>query len=464
MKHTKSKPKATSRRRKNKLQPVTQPPQIRPDACGIDISPNVIYVAVDARKDVNPIRHYGTVTEELYRIANWLQACGVRTVAMESTGVYWIPLYQVLEERGLEVYLVNARHYKNVPGRKTDVCDAAWLQYLHAVGLLQGSFRPALEICAFRTIPRHRGSLVEAASKHIQHMQKALDQMNVQVHRVLSDLTGVSGLAILDAILAGERDGQRLAALCDPRVKASQESIMAALQGDYRSEHLFTLRQSLESYRHYQKLIAACDREIREQLEALEGQAENKEPPESRKTMRTANDEELRKEFFRIVGVDLTAIPGMNVGTVQVLLSEVGPDLGRFRSAGAFANWLGLCPNNEITGGKIQSSKTKQCENRLAGALRMAAESLCRDQSYLGQFYRRRKVQLNGGPQAITAAAHKLARIIYAMVTQRAEYDEKRFAENEKRNRERARRRPIKQARTLGFVLTPLQPAAEVVS
>jgi transposase len=239
-------------RKKTRLQSVTEAPAIRPDSAGIDISPEVIYVAVDPRKDAPAVRTYGTFTGELYRIANWLKACGVRTVAMESTGVYWIPLFQVLEERGLEVFLVNARHYKNVPGRKTDVCDAAWLQYLHAVGLLRGSFRPAQEICAFRTLMRHRSSLVQSASEHIQHMQKSLDQMNVQIHRVLSDITGVSGLAMIDAILDGERDGDRLAKLRDGRVKASEEQIVAALEGDYRVEHLFTLKQSLLSYRHYQ--------------------------------------------------------------------------------------------------------------------------------------------------------------------------------------------------------------------
>ena len=452
------------RRRNSKLQSVTESPQIRRDAAGIDISPTVIYVAVDPGKDARAIRNYGTVTAELYRIANWLKACGVRTVAMESTGVYWIPLYQILDEMGFEVCLVNARHYQNVPGRKSDVCDAAWLQYLHAVGLLQGSFRPAQEICAFRTILRHRASLVESASQHVQHMQKALDQMNVQIHRVLSDLTGVSGLAIVDAILAGERDGRKLAALRDGRVKASEESIVAALEGDYRVEHLFTLKQSLESYRHYQKLIADCDQEIRAQLEALGGGSNESEPPEGRKKMRTGKDEQLRQQFFRVVGVDLTAIPSVNVRTVEVLLGEVGPDLKRFPSAGAFANWLGLCPNNAITGGKIQSSKTKKCANRLAGALRMAAESLCRDKSYLGQFYRRMKIQLSGAAEALTAAAHKLARIIYAMITKRVEYDEGRFAEIEKRSRERARQRLAKQARKLGFTLAPLQASGEFVS
>jgi len=454
----------TMSRKKTKLQSVSEPPTIRTDAAGIDISPEVIYVAVDARKDPKPIRHYGTVTGELYRIANWLKACGVRTVAMESTGVYLIPLCQVLDERGFEVYLVNARHYKNVPGRKTDVCDSAWLQYLHAVGLLQGSFRPADEICAFRTVMRHRASLVEGASKHVQHMQKALDQMNVQIHRVLSDITGVSGLAIVEAILNGERDPQKLAKLRHGRVQASEENIVAALEGNYRIEHLFTLKQSLESYRHYQKLIAECDRQIREQLEALEGRSGGKEAPEARKNMRTRSDEELRKEFFRVLGVDLTAVPGINVGTVQVLLAEVGPDLSRFRSAGAFSNWLSLCPNNSITGGKVQSSKTKTTGNRLTAALRMAAEALSREKSPLGQFYRRMKMHLSGGAEAVTAAAHKLARIIFAMVTRRLEYDETHFAEIEQRNRQRARLRFIKQAEKFGFRLTPIQPAAQFVS
>jgi transposase len=433
------------------------------DVAGIDISPEVIYVAVDARHNM-PVRRFGSFTAELYRIANWLQECGVRSVAMESTGVYWIPLFQVLEGRGFEVYLVNARHFKNVPGRKTDVCDSAWLQYLHAVGLLQGSFRPAQEVCAFRTVMRHRGGLVQSASQHIQHMQKSLDQMNVQIHRVLSDITGVSGLAIVDAILAGERDGHRLAKLRDGRVRASEEAIVAALEGDYRAEHLFTLRQSLECYRHYQNRIDECDRELRKMLDQFEDEVGSQAPPPpARKKMRTPSDEHLRTQFCRIFGTDLTAIPGVNVGTVEVLLGEVGPDLSRFRSAGAFANWLGLCPNEKITGGRVLSSKTRKVENRLALALRMAAESLCRDKSYLGVFYRRMKLALTGGPQAITAAAHKLARIIYTLVVKRTPYDESSFAKIEQRNRDKQRFRLIKQARTLGFQLVPL-PNAPAIS
>ena len=450
-------------RKKTRLQSVTEPPQVRPDVAGIDISPEVIYVAVDARHQM-PVRRFGTFTGELRRIADWLRECGVRSVAMESTGVYWIPLYQVLEECGIEIYLVNARHYKNVPGRKTDVCDSAWLQYLHAVGLLQGSFRPEQQICAFRMVLRHRQALVQFASQHIQHMQKSLDQMNVQVHRVLSDITGLSGLAIMDAIVAGERDGRRLAALRHGRVQASEETIVAALEGDYRAEHVFTLQLSLESYRHYQSQIATCDRRLRTMLDQLEGRSDCQQaPPPARKKMRTPKDEQLRAKFFRIFGTDLTAIPSVNVGTVEVLLGEVGPDLRRFRSAGAFANWLGLCPNETITGGRVLASKTRQVESRLALSLRMAAESLCRDKSYLGVFYRHMKARLRGAPEAITAAAHKLARIIYTLIVKGVPYDDGVFAEVEQRNREKQRLRLIKQARTMGYNLVPL-PNASIVS
>lgn len=451
-------------RKKTRLQTKVEAPQIRRDAAGIDISPEVIYVGIDPQKDAPAVRQFGTFTGELYRIANWMKACGVRTVAMESTGVYWIPLFQVLEERGFEVFLVNARHYKNVPGRKTDVCDAAWLQYLHAVGLLEGSFRPTQEVCAFRTVLRHRSELVRNASQHIQRMQKALDQMNVQIHRVLSDLTGVSGLAMVDAILGGERDGHRLAALRDRRVQASEERIVAALEGDYRPEHLFTLKQSLESYRHYQKLIAECDRQLRELLEQMEPQGGGDgNPPAARKTMRKPEDEEMRQKFYRALGVDLTAIPSINVGTVEVLLGEVGADLRRFRSTGAFASWLTLCPDEQISGGRVLSSQTRKSANRLAAALRMAAESLSRDKSYLGQFYRRMKARL-GGPQAITAAAHKLARIIYTLVTKRVEYDESHFAKIEKQSQEKQRQRLVKRARMMGYLLVPAQPSAVTVS
>jgi transposase len=437
------------------LKPMSEAPTVRIEAAGIDISPAWIYVAVDARVAEPAVRCFGTVTRELQRVGDWLQACGVRTVAMESTGVYWIPLYQVLEARGIEIFLVNARHYQNVPGRKTDVSDAAWLQYLHAVGLVRGSFRPAGEICALRTILRHRSGMVQAASRHIQQMQKSLDQMNVQIHRVLSDLTGVTGMAILEAILAGERDGKRLAALRQKGVQATDQEIIEALEGNYLPEHLFTLGQSLENYRHLEKQIAACDRQIREMLAALEIQTGWQAPaPGPAKNMRTKGDEQLRQEYFRIMGVDLTAIPGVNIGTVGAIVSEVGPDFSRFRSAAAFASWLILCPHNTITGGRIQWSHTRDGSSRLGEALRMSAESLCRDKSFLGQFYRRMRAKL-GTQSAITAAAHKLARIIYALVRKGTAYDERHFAAIEQRDQQRQHRKLVNLASAMGYRLVP---------
>lgn len=436
-----------------------EPPSVRSDVAGVDVSPEVMFVAVDPRRDPKPVREFGAFTVDLYRIANWLKACKVRTVAMESTGVYWIPLYQVLEERGFEVCLVNARDYKNVPGRKTDVSDCQWLQYLHAVGLLKASFRPPQEICAVRTLLRHRSSLVEAASKHVQHMQKALDQMNVQIHRVLSDLTGVSGLAIMDAILAGERDPAALAKLRHSGVKASEATIRKALEGDYRAEHLFTLGQSLAAYRHFKKLMGECDREIQAQLEAVASRFPDEKPPDppEAKQLRRRDGEDLRKLHYRMLGVDLTQIPAISTATVQTLLTEVGPDLSKFRSAHAFASWAGLCPNRQVSGGKVLSSRTRRVANRVALALRMAAESLTRSQSYLGHYYRRMRARL-GPAQAVTAAAHKLARIIYHLVTTREPYDAGIFAAIEQRHTDNRRQRLAKQARQLGYSLVPVLP------
>jgi transposase len=246
-------------------------PVLHVDAAGIDIGATEIYVAVPPDRDSDPVRAFQTFTEELMALADWLQQCRVCTVAMESTGVYWIPLMQILESRGLEVYLVNARYAKNVPGRKTDVSDCQWLQYLHSVGLLKASFRPGPDVCAVRSLLRHRESLVELASQHVQHMQKALDQMNLQLHHVISDVTGITGLAIIDAVLGGERDGQKLASLRDPRIRATKDTIAKSLVGDYRPEHLFTLKQSVNLYRQYQKEIVECESEIQRFLKRIQG-------------------------------------------------------------------------------------------------------------------------------------------------------------------------------------------------
>lgn len=449
------------RKRVNKNKKVTLP-VLNPDAAGIDIGATEIYVAVPADRDAEPVRMFATFTEDLNELADWLQQCRVRTVAMESTGVYWIPLMQILEIRGLEVFLVNAKHVKNVPGRRTDVSDCQWLQYLHSVGLLRASFRPAQDICALRSLLRHRANLVGMATCHVQHLQKALDQMNLQLHHVISDITGTTGLAILDAILDGNRDVQALAALRDPRIKASPETIAKSLVGDYRQEHLFTLQQSISLYREYQRRIAACEEEMQRLMKGLETKADPAILPTAKdsvkkcKVMPPARAMALREEAYRILGVDLTTIPGISVLHVQCILAELGGDVSKFRSAGAFSSWMGLCPDNDISGGKVLWSGTRKVKNRIAVTLRMAAQSLQQSESALGVFYRRMRAKL-GAPKAITATAHKLARIIFHMLTTRESYDESVFAKAEQKNLQRMENRLKAQAQALGYKLLPAQ-------
>jgi transposase len=448
------------RSRRPSLQPAA-PPIVNPHAAGIDIGATLIYVCVPLDRDPEPIRHFATFTEELHTLASWLERCGVTSVAMEATGVYWIPLYQILEARGLEVCLVNARHVKHVPGRKSDVQDCQWLQYLHSVGLLRASFRPPEAVCAVRSLLRHRETLVQFAATHVQHMQKALNQMNLQLHHVLSDLTGVTGLAILDAILAGERDPQRLAAHRDPRVKAAPETIAKALVGDYRVEHLFPLRQALESYRHYQRLIGECDAQIATLLAGFASTIDPGAPPlppARAKVQRHAPQFDLRGELYRILGVDLTAVPGLATSPLT-LFAELGPHLAKFPSAKAFASWLSLCPDNRISGGKVLSVKTRHVINRVANVLRLAAQSLQRSDSALGAYYRRMRARL-GAPKAITATAHKLARILYHLLTTREPYEETRVAAAEANYQRRSESRLRAHARALGFQLVPLVPEA----
>lgn len=435
-------------------------PVLNADAAGIDIGATEIFVAVPNDRDESAVRSFQTFTEDLRIVCDWLQRCRIRTVAMESTGVYWIPLLQMLEAAGMEVLLVNARHVKNVPGRKTDVADCQWLQYLHSVGLLRASFRPAQEVCAIRSVLRHRDSLVGLASQHVLHMQKALDQMNLQLHHVISDVTGTTGLAIIHAILAGERDVQKLADLKDPRIRSTKDAIAKALVGDYRSEHLFTLGQSVALFRVYQTQITACEAEVQRLIGLLDTKSDETSRPlppakdsvRKCKVMAPARAVTLREEGYRVFGVDLTAIPGISVLTVQTILAEVGPDLCKFRSAAAFSSWMGLCPNNEISGGKVLRAGTKRVKSRVAVALRMAAQSLQASQSALGAYYRRMRTRL-GAPKAITATAHKLARIIYHMLSTRQDYDDTVFSHLELQHTRTVEKRLRAQARLLGFDL-----------
>ena len=445
-----------SRRRKSKKKTgVPMLSYLNLNAAGVDIGATEIYIAVPGDRDPQPVRCFSTFTEDLHAAADWLKACHIETVAMESTGVYWIPLFQILEARGFQVFLVNAHHVKNVPGRKSDVSDCQWLQYLHSVGLLRASFRPEQAVCTVRSILRHREGLVQMASSHVQHMQKALDQMNLQLHHVISNITGLTGIRILDAILAGERNPHQLAKLRDRRVKAAEETIAKSLVGDYRREHLFTLRQSLAAFRQYQDWIADCDREIAQYLEQFESKLDPPpgptSPSEDGSKPKTSEPRfDLQTHLHRIFGVDLTQVPGIQVLTTQTLLAEIGPDLSRFEDGSALASWLGLCPDNRISGGKVLSVKTRKVKNRAATALRVAAQALHHSQSFLGHFYRRMRAKL-GAPKAITATAHKLARIIYHMVTTGQAYDETICAQNELQNRQRLEARLRKQARELGL-------------
>lgn len=436
-------------------------PVMRPDAAGIDIGATEIFVAVPADRAAENVRGFQTFTQDLYALADWLEQCGIKTVAMESTGVYWIPLFQILEDRGLEVYLVNARHVKNVPGRRTDVSDCQWLQFLHSVGLLRASYRPEQEVCAVRSLLRHRESLVRMAATHVHHMQKALDQMNLQLHHVISDITGQTGLAIVDAILAGERDPFVLAKLRNDRIKASEEVIAKSLVGDYRPEHIFTLRQSLGVYRSYRKLIDECDREIRRFLEEFQPPRRPDASAADRQKNHgktSATEAGLGAELKRVFGVDLTKIPGIRVGIAQTLFGEIGPDFTKFRSASAFASWMGLCPDNDISGGKVLWVGTRKVKCRAATALRIAAQSLHHSKSALGDFYRRMRAKF-GAPKAITAAAHKLARMIFHLITTGQEFDDSKFAADQLRYQQKQAVKLRAKAKAMGFVLIPLESA-----
>lgn len=447
-------------------------PVRRADAGGIDVGATELYVAVPKERDANPIRCFPTFTQDLHALADWLEQCQIKTVAMESTSVYWIPLFQILEARGIEVCLVNARHVKNVPGRKTDVSDCQWLQFLHSVGLLRASFRPAQAVCSIRSLLRHRESLVQMTGTHIHHMQKSLDQMNLRLHHVISDITGVTGLAIMDAVLAGERDPNVLAKMRNHRIHATQETIAKSLVGDYRAEHVFTLRQSLTAYRSYLKLIAECDTEIQRQMAEMEAKnsvqppaAGENLPPEQPEPEQPGQPEQpgkppfqLSKELERILGVDLTAVPGLGPLNIQILLGEIGPDLSKFRNDAAFVSWLGLCPANDISGGAILRTGTRKVKSRAAKILRLAAQTLYRSKTPLGDFYRRMRAKL-GAPKAVTATAHKLARIIYHLVTTRTPYDETVFAQQQSRYRKNQEAKLKSKAQELGFQLVPLAAA-----
>ena len=426
------------------------------NTAGIDVGASSHFVAVPADRAEPQVREFAAYTADLYRLADWLTECEVESVVMESTGVYWIPLFGVLEDRGFAVMLVDPRRIKNVPGRKTDVLDCQWLQQLHTYGLLSAAFRPEGEVRCLRSYLRQRAMLIRYASHHIQHMQKALSQMNVKLQHVISDVTGKTGLAIIDDIVRGERDPHKLAQHRDPRIRADQKTIARSLQGHWREEHIFELAQALELYRIYQGKIAECDGKIEAALEQFEHVAEGATPAKPGRVQKQKNAPafDVRSHLYRITGVDLTRIDGVDAYTALKVISEIGTDMSKWPSAGHFASWLGLSPDNRITGGRILSSRTKRNANRAAAALRLAAGALHHSDSALGAFYRRKRAQL-GSPKAITAAAHKLARIIYSMLRHGQNYVDQGAEYYENQYRQRAFRAAQRRAAQLGYDLVP---------
>ena len=395
---------------------------VHPDAAGIDIGNESHYVAVPPTRESEPVRRFGCTTAELKEMADWLKQCGIRTVAMQSTGVYWIAVYDMLEEAGLEVYLVNARETKNLPGRKSDVPESQWLMKLHTYGLLRNSFRPSQEIRRLRTYWRQRNDLVRAAGRHIQRIQKAMTQMNIQLANVLSDVSGMTGQAIIKAILAGERDPHVLAAFRDHRVKASEEEIARSLEGNWQEDLLFVLQQEQDGYEFCQKQMAECDRRLQQYLKQREDRSAGANLPEEKRKERLRKKKkgntpqfDLRVELFRMTGADLTQIDGIDVMTATTILSEVGWDMSKWKTEHHFVSWLRLCPDNRISGDKIIGKGRLPTNNRATSALRMAASTLRVSNTYLGAQFRRLRTRL-GAPIAIKAMAAKLARLVYRML------------------------------------------------
>jgi transposase len=438
---------------------------LNPNAAGIDVASEEMWVCVPANRAEQPVRRFKAFTDDLYAIADWLSVCGITSVAMESTGVYWIPLYQVLEERGFDVCLTNARHLKHVSGRpKTDRLDCQWIQRLHSYGFLKASFRPTDAVCQIRSLQRHRDSLIREASRHVQHMQKALHQMNVLLPKVVKDITGVTGMAIIRQILEGERNPVKLAQLRNPHCHSSEEEIARALKGDYRREHLFVLCQAYKAYHFVHEQLRECDREIERLLRAIDKQVDATQtpPPPRAKTPQPKRKNEhtftgdARTLLYECFGTDITSLTGIDTTNGLELYTEIGADLRAWETEKQFTSWLGLSPNPHVSGGKVQSSQTRKVANRAAWAFRMAAKAAARSKTYLGAFYRRMKARL-GAPKAMTATARKIAVIFYHIVKDRKPYHDLGEDYYVTQHRKRALKRLQRQAKRLGYELVAQQ-------
>jgi transposase len=436
-------------------------PVMNPNAGGADVGASEVWVSIAPDRDEEPIRRFEMFTRDLHAMAEWLKQRGIDSVAMESTGVYWIPVFQILERHGIPVVLVNAKYAKNVAGRKSDWLDCQWIRILHTFGLLSGSFQPTAEMAALRSYLRHRQMLIEYGAGHIQHIQKALTQMNLQLANVVSDITGVTAIRIIRAILDGERDPHLLAAMRDSRTKNNEETIAKALEGNYQAEHLFALKQALELFDFYQRQITACDRQISDYLRSLESKIDTTHHPmksaRTKKRNRRNNPGfDCRHEAYRISGVDLTQIDSINESVALTILSEIGVDMTAWKTEKHFASWLTLCPNHKITGGKIFQRRTRKSSNRVRDVLCLCAQSLFNSRSALGAFSRRMRSRL-GPEKAIVATAHKLALLIYRLIKFGKDYIDIGQEAYEQQYKHRALKQLARKAREFGFQLVASQ-------
>lgn len=431
---------------------------LNPNAAGIDVASEVHYVAVPPDRCEQPVRSFGSFTDDIHDMAKWLIECSIDTVAMESTGIYWVQLYLILEEYGIEVFLVNARHIKNVTGRKSDVLDCQWIQELHSYGLLSASFQPDTITRELRTYMRHRKSLTESYSQQILHMQKAFEQMNIKLHNVLTDICGKSGQAIINAILNGEQDAEVLINYVDPKVKASKEEIIKSLKGIWREEHLFELKQAYDLYLIFKAKIGECDHQIEKTLQKIrKGEDTGNTAPEIKRRVYSKNSLHFNgtQYLYNILGIDITKVFGISELTAIQIISETGINMSKWKTKKHFASWLNLAPNNRISGGKLLKPKKSKRKNKAGQSFLMAAFAVQRSDNWLGQYYRRMKAK--NGPQVATkATARKLAIIFYEMVKDRKEFNPLPIENYLKTYNQNRIQFIEKQASILGYKLLPL--------
>jgi len=433
-------------------------PVLYPNAAGIDIASKLHYVAVNPDSDPTPVRSFGTFTQDLFAICEWLIKCNVTTVAMESTGVYWIPLFQLLEENGFEVVLVNAKHVKNVRGKKTDVSDAEWIRQLHSCGLLTASFQPDSFTRILRTYMRQRKNLVQMSATHINIMQKGFEQMNIKLQHVISDITGKSGQAIIRAILQGERKSEKLVELLDGRIKASKEEVMKSLQGNWKEEHLFEIRQSYETFLFFKQQIQDCDTKIELLLKSKSGSQDDGQSSPTKKKHDWSKPKDLSFDasemLKKITGIDLTEIFGIGASSAVEILSEIGWDMTKWKTEKQFTSWLNLAPNNKKTGGKVISSRTQKRKNKAGQVFKIAANAIQRSKHWLASFFHRIK-QKGGTGKAITATARKIAVIFYRMLKEKIPFKPIPLPVYLEIINQKKIAKLNKQAKMLGYKITP---------